>query len=215
MLEMNLQGHGKLWRHKAETLKAKGRRELEGEKAPRVGEKQGMAATRGMNLFLKADSPARAPKRHMQSLPRCAPGFPSYDTGAWPHMSYSWAAGPKARKRRIAARGVCYRPAVGALLHLRRDQRPNLLRGGPGPHVTHLACRFLSTKKANHRVKSAHPPTVVRLFASAKTNSPVPGIRARAYESSSLGAGSWVQRSRTTARASTAPPRGRRRRLRR
>jgi hypothetical protein len=35
-LEMNLQGHGKLWRHKAETLKAKGRRELEGERAPRV-----------------------------------------------------------------------------------------------------------------------------------------------------------------------------------
>jgi hypothetical protein len=28
MLEMNLKGHGKLWRHKAETLKAKGRREL-------------------------------------------------------------------------------------------------------------------------------------------------------------------------------------------
>jgi hypothetical protein len=43
MLEMNLQGHGKLWRHKAETLKAKGHREIEGERAPRVGEKQGVA----------------------------------------------------------------------------------------------------------------------------------------------------------------------------
>jgi hypothetical protein len=192
MLEMNLQGHGKIWRHKAETLKAKGRRELEGEKAPRVGDKQGMAATRGMNPFLKADSPARAPKRHGQSLPRCAPGFPSYDTGARPHMSYSWPAGPKARRRRIAARGACYRPVVGAPLHLRRDQRPNLQRGGLGPHVTHLACRFLSTKKANRRVKSAPLPTVVRLFASAKTNSPVHGTRAQAHESSSLGAGSWV-----------------------
>jgi hypothetical protein len=57
MLEMNLQGHGKLWRHKAENLKAKGRRELEGESAPRVGEKQGMAATRGMNPPFKGRLP--------------------------------------------------------------------------------------------------------------------------------------------------------------
>jgi hypothetical protein len=69
MLEMNLQGHGKLWRHKAETLKAKERRELEGERAPRVGEKQGMAATRGMNPSLKADSPAPALKRRKKSPP--------------------------------------------------------------------------------------------------------------------------------------------------
>ena len=79
VLGMKSQGHGKLRQHKAETLKAKGRRELEGERAPQVGEKQGMAATRGMNPFLKADFPARAPKRHGQGLPRCAPGFPSYD----------------------------------------------------------------------------------------------------------------------------------------
>jgi hypothetical protein len=68
-LRMSLQGHGKLWKCKAETLKAKGRRELGGERAQRVGEKQGMAATRGMNPFLKADSPARAPKRHGKSPP--------------------------------------------------------------------------------------------------------------------------------------------------
>jgi hypothetical protein len=52
----------KLWRHKAETLKAKGCRVLEDERAPRVGEKQDMAATRGMNPFLKANFPTRAPK---------------------------------------------------------------------------------------------------------------------------------------------------------
>jgi hypothetical protein len=69
-LGMSLQGHGKLRQCKAETLKAKGRRELGGERAQRVGEKQGMAATRGMNPFLKADSPARAPKRHGKSPPR-------------------------------------------------------------------------------------------------------------------------------------------------
>jgi hypothetical protein len=63
---MKLQGHGKLWRHKVEILKAKGRRELEGERAPRVGEKQGMAATRGMNPSLKADSPTPASKRRKE-----------------------------------------------------------------------------------------------------------------------------------------------------
>jgi hypothetical protein len=78
----------------------------------------------------------------------------------------------------------------------------------------HLARRFLCAEKANRRVKSAPPPTVVRLFAFAKTNSPVPGTGAQAHESSSLGVGSWVQSS-TAARASTAPPRGHRRRLRR
>jgi hypothetical protein len=62
VLEMVSQGHGKLWRHKARTLKAKGRRKLEGKRAPRVGEKQDMAAIRGVNPFLKADFTARTPK---------------------------------------------------------------------------------------------------------------------------------------------------------
>jgi hypothetical protein len=90
-LGMKSQGHGKLWQREAETLKSKGRRELEGERAPRVGKKQDMAATRAVNSFLKADFPARAPKRHGQGLPQCAPGFPSYDMGARPHMSYKLA----------------------------------------------------------------------------------------------------------------------------
>jgi hypothetical protein len=63
MLGMSLQGHGKLRQRKAETLKAKGCRELGGERALRVGEKQGMAATQGMNPFLKKDSPTDAPRR--------------------------------------------------------------------------------------------------------------------------------------------------------
>jgi hypothetical protein len=91
VLGVKSQGHGKLRQHKAETLKAKGNIELEDERAPRVGEKQDLAATRGVNPFLKADFPARAPKRHGQGLPRCAPGFPFYDMGAMPHMSYKLA----------------------------------------------------------------------------------------------------------------------------
>jgi hypothetical protein len=55
-------------------------------------------------------------------------------------------------------------------------------------------------------------PAVTHLFISAESSKPVSDTGARAHESSSLGAGSWMQRSRTAARTSTAPPRGRRRR---
>jgi hypothetical protein len=47
-----------------------------------------MATAREIDPFLKADLPARAPKRHGQSFPRRAPGSLPYDTGARPHMSY-------------------------------------------------------------------------------------------------------------------------------
>jgi hypothetical protein len=47
-----------------------------------------MATAREIDPFLKADFPTRALKRQGQSLPRRAPGFPPYDTGARPHMSY-------------------------------------------------------------------------------------------------------------------------------
>jgi hypothetical protein len=42
------------------------KQDLEGKGARREEEKQGMVATRGMNPFLKEDSPARAPKHHEQ-----------------------------------------------------------------------------------------------------------------------------------------------------
>jgi hypothetical protein len=66
---MKSQGHGKLWRHKAETLKAKGRREIEGERAPRVGEKQDMDATRGMNPFFKGKFPRSCPEASREKSP--------------------------------------------------------------------------------------------------------------------------------------------------
>jgi hypothetical protein len=49
-------------------------------------------------------------------------------------------------------------------------------------------------------VRSESLPAVVRPFTSAETNNPVSNAGARAHESSSLGAGSWVQRSRTVSR---------------
>jgi hypothetical protein len=59
------------------------------------------------------------------------------------------------------------------------------------------------------------PPAVVRLSISAENNDPVYDTGAQAHKSYSLGVGSWVQKERTTARASIAPPRGRCRRQRR
>jgi hypothetical protein len=76
-------------------------------------------------------------------------------------------------------------------------------------------CRSSGAEKANRHAKSESPPTVVRLFISAENNGPVYDTRAQAHMSYSLGVGSWVQEERTAARASTVPPRGRRRRQRR
>jgi hypothetical protein len=170
---MKSQGHGKLRQRKADTLKAKGHRELEDERAPRVGEKQDMAASQRVNPFLKANFPARAPKRHVQGLPRCAPGFPSYDMRARPHMSYKLARSAKKAnrrtrsvqplcgfmpfhlchnqrsRRRTAAQGACTRPAVVRPLGF--DRWSNLWHGGPGPHVMHPAHRFLGAEKSHHR----------------------------------------------------------------
>jgi hypothetical protein len=47
-----------------------------------------MATAQGIDPFLKADLPTRTLKRHEQSLPRRAQGFPPYGTGARSHMSY-------------------------------------------------------------------------------------------------------------------------------
>jgi hypothetical protein len=120
VLGMKSQGHGNLRQSKAGTLKANGRRKLEGGRAPQVGEKQYMVATQRVNPFLKADFPTCAPKRHGQGLPRCAPGFPSYDMGARPRMSYKLArSAKKANRRKGSVRPPCgYTP-----FHLHRNQR--------------------------------------------------------------------------------------------
>jgi hypothetical protein len=165
-----------------------------------------MATTRGVNPVLKADFPTRAPKRHGQGLLRCAPGFPSYDTGARPHMSYKLARSTKkanhrtgsmppphgstplrlrrnqrSRRRtphkkratalRLYALSSSPQPAVKkanrrtrsvqpprgcAPPRLRCSQRSNLWHGGPGPHVMHLAHRFLCTEKSHRHSRQYH-----------------------------------------------------------
>jgi hypothetical protein len=70
--------------------------------------------------FLKADFPTRAPKRHRQSLPRRAPGFPPYDTGARPHLSYRLTRSTKKENHRTRSVQL---PRGYAPLHFWGNQR--------------------------------------------------------------------------------------------
>jgi hypothetical protein len=88
---------------------------------------------RGMDPILKADFPTHAPKRHGQGLPRCAPGFPLYDTGARPHMSYRLT---RSAKKKTAMKGACNHPRLCA---------PSF---SPQPAI----------RKANRRTRSVQPP---------------------------------------------------------
>jgi hypothetical protein len=112
-----------------------------------------MAAARGMDPFLKADFPTHAPKRQGQSLLRCAPGFPPYDTGARPHMSYRLTRSAEKENRR--ARSI--QPPHGYTpLHLRQNQRSR---------------RRTAAQEAYNR------PVVVRPLSFAATGGPTSGPR--------------------------------------
>jgi hypothetical protein len=177
---MKSQGHGKLRQRKAETLKAKGHKELEDERAPRVGEKQDMAATRGVNPFLKTDFPTCAPKRHGQGLPRCAPGFPSYDTGARPHMSYKLARSAKKANRRTeratALRLYAFlsspQPAVK-----KANRRTRCVQLPCGYTPFHLHCNQRSRRRTATQ-GACNRPTVVRPLGFTAANGPTSGMGA-------------------------------------
>jgi hypothetical protein len=135
---------------------------------------------------------------------------PASDTGARAHESSSLGVGLRVRRRRTATRGANRRASLSPP---KAAGQP--LTRGPGPmsHSPWVSASVCKEGKSPWRSKP--PPAVVRLFTSTETNSPVSDTGAWAHESSSLGTGSWVQRSRTTARASTASHRGRGRRQRR
>jgi hypothetical protein len=69
------------------------------ERCDEYEKSKGMATTREIDPFLKTDLPTRAPKHHGQRLPRRAPGFPPYDTGARSHMSYKLTRNTKMANR--------------------------------------------------------------------------------------------------------------------
>jgi hypothetical protein len=129
-------------------------RNLEGKGAQRARRRKGTASGREARHgcysrdepLLKADFPARTPKRHGQGLPQCAPRFPSYDTGARPHMSYKLAQSAKKANRRTRS----MQPPRGcAPLHLRRNQRSRRRTAAQGTY---------------------NRPAVVRPFMFAATN---------------------------------------------
>jgi hypothetical protein len=133
-------------------------RDLEGKGAQRVGEKQGMAATRGMNPFLKADSPARAPKRHEKPPPMHI-GVPSLWHGCpGPRVILFGRRLPCAGKTNRRTRSTPP-PAVVHLFTSAESSGPTF---GPGPRVILLGRRFLGAEKSNRRSRqyraSSGPP---------------------------------------------------------
>jgi hypothetical protein len=132
-----------------------------------------MAATRGVNPLLKADFPARAPKRHGQGLPRCAPGFPSYDTGARPHMSYKLARSAKKANRRTRSMP----PPRGSMpLHLRRNQRSRRRTAAQGAcNRPAVICPFISAATSGQEGEPPHKEcaTAPRLCAPSASLQPV------------------------------------------
>jgi hypothetical protein len=153
-------------------------RDLEGKGAQRARRRKGTVSgrearhdyySRDEPLF-KGRFPRSRPEASRASLPRCTPEYPPYGMGAQPCMPYSWPAGAKKANRHarsvLQPRGRCVASS---------SPRPTVQprAWGPGPHVRHLACRFLCVKKIDRRMRSTPPLAVARLFASAKSNSPV------------------------------------------
>jgi hypothetical protein len=152
-------------------------RNLEGKGAQRTQRQKGVASGKEARHgcypkgepLLKADFPTRAPKRHRQGLPRCAPGFPSYDMGVRPHMSYKLARSMKKAnrhtrsmqppcgytpfhlrhnqrsRRRTAAQGACNRPAV---IHPSISAVTSS-QGGEPPHKEHATAPRLRAPLAS------------------------------------------------------------------
>jgi hypothetical protein len=81
----------------------------EGGRARWMQVERGMATTREIDPFLKADLPLAPPKRHGRSLPRRAPRFPPYDTGGQaPHVIQT-----DSKKERATAPQLCAPPYSG------------------------------------------------------------------------------------------------------
>jgi hypothetical protein len=115
---------------------------------------------------------------------------PASNTGAWAHESYSLGVGLRVRRRRTATRGANNRASSSPPKAVAQP-----LTWGPRPS-SHTPWALV------YECQEGEPPRKERTtmpLHSTKTNGPVSDMGARAPESSSLGAGSWVQRSRTAA----------------
>jgi hypothetical protein len=148
-----------------------------------------MATAREIDPFLKADFPARTPKRYGQSFPRRAPGSPPYDTGARPHMSYRLTRSMKKANHRTRSVQLHHSYAP---IHLRSNQRSG---------------RRTTMQEAYNR------PAVVRPLSFAATSGPTWGPRPTCH--ANRRAGYRVQKNRTAARTNATSARGRHERLKR
>jgi hypothetical protein len=124
-----------------------------------------MATAREIDPFLKVDFPTRASKRHGQSLPRRAPGFPPYDMGARPHMSYRLTRSTKKANHRTRSVQL---PRGYAPLHFWGNQRSG---------------RRTAMQEAYNR------PAVVRSLSFAATGGPTWGPRTTCHATSAPGTG--------------------------
>jgi hypothetical protein len=130
---------------------------------------RGTATARGMSPFLKADFPARAPKRMGKVYPNAHQGSHSMTWGPGLTRRTSW---PEARRRRTAAQGACNRPAV---------IRPSIFtttsgQGGKPPHKGQATALRLRAPSASLQ------PVVQPLAWGPRTKchtprTPVPGCR--------------------------------------
>jgi hypothetical protein len=91
---------------------------------------------------------------------------------------------------------------------------PRSMQASCGYLPFHLHHNQRSKRRTTAQGACNHP-AVARPLSFATTGGPTSGMGARAHMSYIRHAGSWVQESRTAARANIAPSRGRRRRLKR
>jgi hypothetical protein len=121
---------------------------------------QGMATAWEIDPFLKADFPTRAPKRHGQSLPRRAPGFPPYDTGARPHMSYRLTQSTKKANHRTRSvqlpRGM--RPFIFGATSDQKDEPPHKEHATAPRLCAPSSTLKPAVEKVNRHEGSVQPP---------------------------------------------------------
>jgi hypothetical protein len=174
-----------------------------------------MATAREIDPFLKEDFLSRAPEHHGQSLPRCAPRIPPYDTGARPHASYRLTRSTKKANHHTRS---AQPPRGYAPLHFRSNQWSGRRTTAQGAcNRPTVMCPFISTETND---QEGEPPrgkctTDPRLCAHSASLQPAVQHGAQSHMSCNWRAGYWVQKNRTVARANAMPPRDRRGRLKR
>jgi hypothetical protein len=170
-----------------------------------------MATAREIDPFLKADLPTRAPKRHVQSFPRRAPGLPPYDTGARPHMSYRLTRSTKKAKHRTRSVQL---PRSYAPLHFRSNQRSGRRTAAQGacnrPSVKRSLIFVETSGRKGEPPQAYNRPVVVcpQLRCNRRSN-----MGAQAHMSYNWRTGYRVRKNRIAARANAASSRGRHKRL--